>query len=122
MFTNIVWKEKGYVKFSDNSRGKIVAIGTIGLYFHTIENVSLVEGLKHNLLSISQLCDKGYKMVFEYDKCYAYDNLGMKLFEGYKKKNIYLVKPLDIAVKKCFLVMNDCVITWHRRLGHINFT
>ena len=46
-----------------------------------IENVYLVKGLKHNLLSISQLCDKGYKIVFEQDKCYAFNENGAKLFE-----------------------------------------
>lgn len=31
----------------------------------TIENMLLVKGLKHNLLSIDQLCDKGYSIVFD---------------------------------------------------------
>jgi hypothetical protein len=35
----------------------------------SIENVFLVNGLKHNLLSISQLCDKGYKIIFNH-ACY----------------------------------------------------
>ena len=30
-----------------------------------IKDVLFVDGLKHNLLSISQLCDKGYKITFE---------------------------------------------------------
>ena len=30
-----------------------------------IENVTLVDGLKYNLLSISQLCDKGLKVIFD---------------------------------------------------------
>ena len=30
-----------------------------------IENVLLVDGLKHNLLTISQLCNKGFKIIFE---------------------------------------------------------
>jgi len=29
-----------------------------------IKNVLYVDGLKHNLLSISQLCDKGFKIEF----------------------------------------------------------
>ena len=28
-----------------------------------------MKGLKHNLLSISQLCDKGYKIIFEPNIC-----------------------------------------------------
>jgi len=35
----------------------------------TIKDVFLVDGLKHNLLSISQLCYKGYKITFELDLC-----------------------------------------------------
>lgn len=38
-----------------------------------IENVLLVSGLRHNLLSISQSCDKGYKIIFEKDDCLIYD-------------------------------------------------
>ena len=41
-----------------------------------IENVFLISGLKHNLLSISQLCDKGYKINFEKDACLFYDENG----------------------------------------------
>ena len=121
LFTSISWKERGYVKFGDNSKGKIVATGTIGLTPHTIENVSLVAGLKHNLLSISQLCDKGYKMVFEHDKCYAYDKSGTKLFEEYRNKNIYLVKLSNVTFEKCFFAMSENIKIWHRRLGHVNF-
>ena len=102
LFTSLVWKENGYVKFGDDSRGKIIASGIIGHPPHAIENVSLVKGLKHNLLSISQLCDKGYKMVFEKDKCFAYSVDGMKMFEGFRKKNIYLIKPSDMNIECCF--------------------
>jgi len=34
-----------------------------------ISNVLLVEGLKHDLLSIMQLCDKGYRIPFRYLGC-----------------------------------------------------
>jgi len=38
-----------------------------------IHNVFLVERLKHNLISISQLCDKVFKVVFEPNHCLIYD-------------------------------------------------
>ena len=39
--------------------------GNIGNQHKTqIKNVLYVNGLKHNLLSISQLCDKGFKIEF----------------------------------------------------------
>ena len=50
--------------------GKIIGKGTIGNKSNFfIEDVLLVDGLKHNLLSISQLCDKGYIVKFESNAC-----------------------------------------------------
>ncbi|XP_068504388.1 uncharacterized protein [Phaseolus vulgaris] len=55
-------KAEGHVTYADNNRGRILGRGTVGTRNSTtIENVLYVEGLKHSLLSISQLCDKGYK-------------------------------------------------------------
>jgi hypothetical protein len=52
-------KDEGFVTFGDNSRGKIIGVGNVDNYSSScIENVLLVDGLKHNLVSISQLCDK----------------------------------------------------------------
>lgn len=48
----------GYVTFGDNAIWHIVGTGKIGKGLSTsIDNVYLVKGLKHNLLSISQFCD-----------------------------------------------------------------
>lgn len=38
------------------------------------EDMSLVKGLNQNLLSIKQLCDKGFKINFEEGKCIGSDN------------------------------------------------
>ena len=59
-------KNGGYVTFGDNAKEKIIGQGNIGNdTSFLIENVLLVNGLKHNLLSISQLCDKGFIVIFE---------------------------------------------------------
>ena len=56
----------------DNSKGVIQGIGTIGNNSHTqIKNVLLVENLKFNLLSISQLCDKGFRVCIEANVCHV---------------------------------------------------
>ena len=64
-FLELKLKDGGSVTFGDNSKGQIKGIGTIGNNSSSnIENVLFVKGLKHNLLSISQLCDKGMKVIF----------------------------------------------------------
>ena len=56
------YHEGGTVTFEDDSKEKIIGIGNIKIGSSPlIENIVLVDGLKHNLLSISQLCDKGFK-------------------------------------------------------------
>ena len=45
---------------------KIIGIGNIKIGLSPlIENVVLIDGLKHNLLSISQLCDRDFKVIFD---------------------------------------------------------
>ena len=64
-FVNLSKKNGGLVTFGDN-KGKIIGKSTIGNdSFTFIENIWLVDGLKHDLLSISQLCDKGFRVVFD---------------------------------------------------------
>jgi len=49
-------KEGGTVGFRGNQTGKIIGTGTIGNSSISINNVWLVDGLRHNLLNISQFC------------------------------------------------------------------
>ena len=53
-------KEGGTVGFGGNQIGKIIGSGTIGNSSISINHVWLVDGLNHNLLSISQFCENGY--------------------------------------------------------------
>jgi hypothetical protein len=39
-----------------------------------LKTVFFVNSLKHNLLSISQLCDKGYKIIFYNAYCMTLEN------------------------------------------------
>ena len=56
-----------------------------------IEKVALVDGLKHNLLSISQLCDNGNKVHFSQESCFiANKDSGDILLTGNRKGNVYI--------------------------------
>ena len=59
-------KNSEHVIYEDNNKGKIVEVGKIGTNPSiSIENVLLVDDLKHSLLSIYQLCDKGLLVSFD---------------------------------------------------------
>jgi hypothetical protein len=53
------------ITFGDNSQGKLLGHGKIAITsIHSISKVLLVESLVYNLLSVSQLCEMGYKCLF----------------------------------------------------------
>ena len=54
LFLDFTPKDGGSVMFGDNAKGKVVGRGIVKQpHSTTIRNVLLVDGLKHNLLSIS---------------------------------------------------------------------
>ena len=64
-FLSLAATQGGSVAFSNGKSGTIMGIDKIGESLsNTIEDVYLVDGLKHNLLSVSQLCDKDNLVVF----------------------------------------------------------
>ena len=88
------------VLFGDNSKEKkILRAGNVNINSSTIiENVCLVEKLKHNFLSISQLYDKGYKVIFDKSK-YIIENAcdGKVLFLEKRCINVYTIN-IDCAL------------------------
>ncbi|XP_068466433.1 uncharacterized protein [Phaseolus vulgaris] len=89
-FTSLKFKAEGHVTYGENNHGRILGRGTVGTgNSTTIENVFYVEGLKHSLLNINQLCDKGYKVNFKSNGCtISSDPSGKVLFTGKRVNNI----------------------------------
>jgi len=91
--TNLKLRPAGYVTYGDNNRGRILRVGDIGENDKVIiKDVLLVEGLKHSLLSISQLCDKGYKITFEPNLCLIIDSKSTEtVLVGKRVNNVYML-------------------------------
>ena len=64
LFSEIKERCNGSITLSDKGKCKILGVGKVGKNpSKTIDNVYLVEGLKFNLLRVSQLCDKGNQVI-----------------------------------------------------------
>jgi len=121
-FTNLKFKVEGHVTYGDNNRGRILRRGNVGTKGSTlIENVLYVEGLKHSLICINQLC-KGYKVNFESNRCtISNETSGKVLFTSKRVNNIYLLDIMhNCPVNECLLSKDDESWLWHRRLAHIH--
>ena len=83
-----------------------------------------VDGLKHNLLSISQLCDMGNKVTFYPKNCFVSSlDEDKVIFSGERVDNVYVIdlNKIDNKDVKCLMSISHDMWTWHRRLGHANF-
>lgn len=98
MFQTLELKSGGDVKFGGNQKGIIIGSRTIGNgNLPSISNVLLVDGLTHNLLSISQLSDNSYDIIFNQKSCKAVSQKdGSILFNGKIKNNIYKIKLSEL--------------------------
>ena len=74
-----------------------------------IANVLYVEGLRVNLLSISQICDQNFMVLFSKGKCLVMDEFGKKLISGvHTLDNCYgLVTDTDIVCNSIHLPNED---------------
>ena len=145
------------IVLGDNSSIQGTGVGRIavrmmagGKWIHTVlQDVLYVPELHGNLLSVSQLAQRGADVRFAKGGCQIYDQKGTLTCEGTLRGNLYLmpihatpsesarmaITPLD-----CFPSAGDEVpqpaedtalaaqessskadaLTWHRRLGHLN--
>ncbi|KAK1371594.1 hypothetical protein POM88_037686 [Heracleum sosnowskyi] len=78
------------VSYGDGNIGQTLGYGNIIIGNVIIEKVALVKGLKHNLLSISQITDRGYHVNFYSTHCEVVSKAtGKKALTGYRHGNIY---------------------------------
>jgi hypothetical protein len=68
---------KEYVTFGDDKKGKVLRTGVIKVNAcFTFNDVALVDRLRYNLLSVSQLCDADLSMLFRKSDSYVLDSSG----------------------------------------------
>jgi len=77
--------------------------------------------MKHNLLSVSQMCDQGNKVTSDSQKCEIRKEGSRKLVATAARtsSNIYVLS--EIGYEKCCLVKEDESWLWNRIMGHIHF-
>ena len=114
-------KKGGNVNFGDGSKSQIKGKGIISLLgLLDIANILYVEGLRMNLLSISQICDQDFMVLFSKGKCLVMNESGKKLISGVRTlDNCYgLVPDADIMCNSIRLPNEHL---WHQRMGHASY-
>ncbi|KAJ9536026.1 LOW QUALITY PROTEIN: hypothetical protein OSB04_un000809 [Centaurea solstitialis] len=111
------------VTFGGNGKGQTRGYGTLTNGVTMFKRVAYVEGLMHNLLSISQLCDKNHKVSFSKKKCKVKNRRKEVILTGVRQADIYIINMNTSTDNFCFVsrASTDTNWLWHKCLSYLNF-
>jgi hypothetical protein len=115
---------KEYVTFNDDKKGKVLGTGVIKVNdFFTLNDVALVDRLRYNLLSISQLVDADLSVCFRKSDSRVLYSSGGLVCDISRIGNVFQDDILLAQSSlKCLLSQSSFELwKWHRRLGHLSF-
>jgi hypothetical protein len=115
---------KEYVTFENDTKGKALSTGIIKVNeCFTLNDVALVDRLRYNLLSVSQLCDADLSVLFHKSNSHIFYSSRKRICGISRIENVF---QADFSSAQSSL---RCLISqfsfelwkWHKRLGHLNF-
>ncbi|KAD2805312.1 hypothetical protein E3N88_38689 [Mikania micrantha] len=123
---------KGFVSFGNDAKGYIIGKGFVTNGEIRFDDVNHVENIMYNLLSVSQMCDKGHISLFTKQDCRILSSAVLpligKVLDEYtllKANRVGKVYAFDLS-KKISVKGHPCLFSkasfkesnlWHRRLG-----
>jgi transposase InsO family protein len=118
---------KWYITFGDNGRGRVLSEGEIKvsdkITLRTRACVALVQSLGYNLLSVSQLLDEGFEVLFRPGGSRTLDSRGDLVYMVVPEGQVFRANFYQSSsVEHCFLAgFSSELWKWHRKLGHLSF-
>jgi transposase InsO family protein len=115
---------KEYVAFGDDKKGKMLNTDVIKVNdSFTLNNVALVDRLRYNLLSVSQLCDADLSVLFRKSDSHVLDSSAKRVCGISRIGNVFQADfSSGQSSLRCLISQSSSELwKWHRRLGHLSF-
>jgi hypothetical protein len=112
------------VTFKDDKKGKVLGTGIIKVNdCFTLNDVALVDRLRYNLLSISQLCDADLSVLFHKSDLHILDSSDKRVCGISRIGNIFQANFSSAQSSlRCLILQSSSKLwRWHRRLCHLSF-
>ncbi|GJS88385.1 retrovirus-related pol polyprotein from transposon TNT 1-94 [Tanacetum coccineum] len=111
------------VVFGDDSTCITEGYGSITCNGIVFIKVAFVNGLKYNLVSISQLCDAKYVVQFDEKRGTIFNFNKEIVMIASRVRDVYVLDMTSSAQESCFFVKATKNLNWlwHKRLAHLNF-
>jgi hypothetical protein len=113
-----------YITFRDNGRGRVLSEDEIKVSDKiTLRRAALVQSLGYNLLSVSQLLDEGFEVLFRPGGSRIFDSRGDLVIMVIPEGQVFRADfSQSSGVGRCFLTGSSSELwKWHRKLGHLSF-
>jgi hypothetical protein len=115
---------KEYVTFRDDKKGKVLVTDAIMVNDHfNLNDIALVDKLRYNLLSISQLVDADLDVFFRKSSSRVLDSSGNLVCDVSHIGKVFQANFSSAqSFVKCLISQSSLELwKWHRRLGHLSF-
>ncbi|GKA94214.1 retrovirus-related pol polyprotein from transposon TNT 1-94 [Tanacetum coccineum] len=113
------------VVFGDDSLGDTEGYGSVNCNGITFTMVAYMNGLKHNLISINQLCDANFKVLFTKTQRTIFNQNDEVLLIAPRRRDVYVIdmSSYNEESNACFFAKASPSVNWlwHKRLSHLNF-
>lgn len=118
------------VKLANNESTRIIGVGKVSIPVDTghdkrevdITRVMYVPDLRTNLLSVSAITDRGYKVIFREKDAIVVDKKNKVCTRADRIGNLYYVRQCRDAINNVEISNSSkkAIDIWHERLGHVN--
>ncbi|GJR52825.1 retrovirus-related pol polyprotein from transposon TNT 1-94 [Tanacetum coccineum] len=111
------------VVFGDDSTCTTEGYGSIKCNGIVFTKLAFVNGLKYNLISISQLCDAKYIVQFDEKRGIIFNSNKEVVMIAPRVRDVYVLDMTSSAQESCFFAKASDNLNWlwHKRLAHLNF-
>lgn len=84
----------------------------------TFKDVQYVPGICANLLSVSQIVQRGYEVLFNKNGCKIYDTTKKTIATGSMINNMFKLDTVPCEIACAAKGDKKDIVLWHRKLGH----
>jgi hypothetical protein len=112
------------VTFGDDKKGKLLGTGVIKVNdCFTLNDVTFMDRLRYNLLSVSQLCDVDLSVLFYKSDSHVLNSSGKRVCGISRIGNVFQSDFSSARPSlRCLILQSSSKLgKWHRRLGHLSF-
>ncbi|GKB03907.1 retrovirus-related pol polyprotein from transposon TNT 1-94 [Tanacetum coccineum] len=111
------------VVFGDDSTCTTEGYGSIKCNGIVFTKVAFVNGLKYNLISMSQLCDGKYIVQFDVKRGTIFNSNKEIVMIAPRVRDVYVLDMTSSDQESCFFAKASEKLNWiwHKRLAHLNF-